>query len=176
MKYVSIYNSPIGILEITTDDDSVISVYLLRGENEEKTCEKRFGENDCIIECKKQLEEYFDGKLQKFELNIDIEKLEGTDFQKRVWKELLNIPYGKAWTYIDVARKIGNEKAVRAVANAIGKNPILIIVPCHRVIGSNGTLTGFGAGIENKAKLLTLEKIIWKENRKSLLKGKENEK
>lgn len=102
----------------------------------------------------KQLEEYFAGKRKTFNIKTNIE---GTPFQKDVWKILQTIPFGETWSYLKVARIMGDEKKVRAVANAIGKNPILIIVPCHRVIGSDGKLHGFSAGLDLKKQLLEVE-------------------
>ena len=97
---------------------------------------------------------YFSKKRKSFDIPI---KLEGTEFQKRVWDALIQIPYGKTCTYKDIAEKIGNPKACRAVGGANNKNPIMIIVPCHRVIGKNGDLVGYAGGIEVKQKLLDLE-------------------
>jgi len=102
----------------------------------------------------RQLEEYFAGRRRRFDLPLD---LRGTDFQKRCWQELLKIPYGETRSYADIARAIGNPSAVRAVGLANGQNPIAIMVPCHRVIGSDGSLTGYGGGLETKRKLLELE-------------------
>ena len=101
-----------------------------------------------------QMDEYFSGRRRRFDLPLDIR---GTDFQKRCWQELLKIPYGETRSYADIARAIGNPAAVRAVGLANGQNPIAIIVPCHRVIGSDGSLTGYGGGLETKRKLLELE-------------------
>ena len=105
-------------------------------------------------EITRQLRAYFDGRLKKFDVTL---VLLGTDFQVKVWQALGSIPYGETISYLELAKRIGNAKAVRAVGLANGANPIPIIVPCHRVIGSNGNLTGFGGGLENKAKLLALE-------------------
>lgn len=102
----------------------------------------------------RQLRAYFDGKLKEFDLPLT---LEGTEFQSRVWASLLTIPYGETISYAQLAQRIGNPKAVRAVGLANGSNPIPIIVPCHRVIGSDGSLTGFGGGLDTKKKLLALE-------------------
>ena len=102
-----------------------------------------------------ELEEYFTGNRKKFNLPLDIE---GSNFQKMVWKELLNIPYGETRTYSDIAWAVENPKAIRAVSSAIGKNPIAIVVPCHRVIGKNGKLNGYRGGLEMKQELLDLEK------------------
>lgn len=101
-----------------------------------------------------QLEEYFAGKRRTFDLQLDIQ---GTEFQKRVWAQLQKIPYGKTYSYSDVARRIENPKAMRAVGSANGKNPVCIIIPCHRVIAADGTLGGFGGGLDIKEKLLNLE-------------------
>jgi methylated-DNA-[protein]-cysteine S-methyltransferase len=101
-----------------------------------------------------QLRAYFEGKLKEFDLPLT---LEGTEFQRRVWTSLLTIPYGETISYAELAQRIGKPKAVRAVGLANGSNPIPIIIPCHRVIGSNGSLTGFGGGLPTKRKLLALE-------------------
>lgn len=104
-----------------------------------------------------QLDEYFNGSRHTFDIPTNPC---GTDFQKKVWKELLNVPYGKTATYGDIARFIGMPKATRAVANAIGRNPISIFIPCHRIIGSNHSLTGYAGGIATKKRLLDLESGI----------------
>ncbi|WP_141876484.1 methylated-DNA--[protein]-cysteine S-methyltransferase [Gramella sp. Hel_I_59] len=101
-----------------------------------------------------QLQEYFLGKRQNFELKLNPK---GTDFQKKVWEELRNIPYGTTVSYLELSRNFGDEKAIRAVASANGKNPLWIVVPCHRVIGSDGSLTGYAGGLHRKKWLLDLE-------------------
>ena len=106
---------------------------------------------------KKQLEQYFAGQRQQFDLPLDFQ---GTDFQQQVWQALLTIPYGEKRSYKDIAVQIGNEKAVRAVGAANGRNPISIIAPCHRVIGSSGALVGFAGGLDKKQILLSLEQQI----------------
>ena len=103
----------------------------------------------------RQITEYLSGKRQKFDLPL---KITGSDFQKKVYSALLGIPYGKTASYGEIAAKTGNPKAARAVGGACNKNPILLAVPCHRVVGASGSLTGFAAGIEIKKKLLELEK------------------
>jgi len=113
------------------------------------------GENTHFYTLEKQLREYFKGERKSFDIPLD---LVGTEFQKQVWYSLLEIPYGCTTTYAKQAEAVGKPSAVRAVANANGKNKISIILPCHRVIGTNGTLTGYGGGIERKKKLLELEK------------------
>jgi methylated-DNA-[protein]-cysteine S-methyltransferase len=107
-----------------------------------------------LCETKRQLDEYFAGKRRNFELPLEFR---GTEFQRRVWAALLTIPYGETRTYRQIAEQIGNPLAVRAVGAANGRNPIAIVAPCHRVIGSSGDLTGFGGGLEAKARLLSLE-------------------
>ncbi len=107
-----------------------------------------------LAETEKQLNEYFAGKRKNFELTFDVD---GTDFQKQVWKALAKIPYGKTCSYRDIAKKIKNEKAVRAVGTANGRNPLSIIVPCHRVIAADGTLGGYAGGLQKKKLLLSLE-------------------
>lgn len=107
-----------------------------------------------LLETERQLNDYFAGKRKAFSVPFDFV---GTTFQKRVWEALMTIPFGKTPSYGEIARQIGRPEAARAVGAAIGRNPISIIVPCHRVIGSNGKLTGFAGGLETKASLLKLE-------------------
>ncbi|MCW8954810.1 MAG: methylated-DNA--[protein]-cysteine S-methyltransferase [Sulfurimonas sp.] len=111
-------------------------------------------DSEVLKETRKQLDEYFSSKRKKFELPL---LMLGTKFQKSVWKGLLKIPYGQTASYLELSRAIGNEKAVRAVANANGANAIGIIIPCHRIIGSDGSLTGYAGGLPFKKKLLDLE-------------------
>ncbi|MDA0766297.1 MAG: methylated-DNA--[protein]-cysteine S-methyltransferase [Verrucomicrobia bacterium] len=110
--------------------------------------------NGHLAAAEKQLREYFAGKRTRFDLPFDVA---GTDFQKRVWAELSRIPFGVTRSYGEIAARIGNPKSVRAVGLANGANPLSVIVPCHRVIGANGSLTGFGGGLELKRRLLVLE-------------------
>lgn len=145
------FKSPIGILEIQTNDNALLSVTIA------KERKKVSGTIPFIMsETYRQLKEYFEGSRIDFNLRIH---LEGTDFQKRVWNELLNIPYGEIETYKGIAEKVGNIKASRAVGNANNKNKLLIIVPCHRVIGSNGKLIGYREGTCNKEWLLSHERL-----------------
>jgi methylated-DNA-[protein]-cysteine S-methyltransferase len=106
---------------------------------------------------KRQLEAYFSGNLRDFNIPTHIE---GTEFQRRVWKELLQIPYGQAISYLELARRLGDEKCIRAAARANGANPISILIPCHRVIGSDGSLVGYGGGLDMKEFLLRLEGVL----------------
>lgn len=109
-----------------------------------------------------QLEAYFKGNLRTF--NVPLAP-EGTDFQIRVWKELQHIPYGKTLSYLELSRRLGDEKAIRAVGRANGANPIAILIPCHRVIGVDGSLTGYAGGLERKRALLEREGVLHKEER-----------
>lgn len=148
-RYKGYHNSPIGILEIVCSEDRLISIMFV---------DKETQPNDSNLMLKKiitQLEQYFNGSRREFNIKISFE---GTEFQKQVWNQLLNIPYGETTSYKDVAEKIENAKAVRAVGNANNKNKIPIIVPCHRVIGSNGKLTGYAGGLDKKQWLLNHEK------------------
>ena len=111
-------------------------------------------DNPTLANVESQLVEYFAGKRTHFELDLEFE---GTDFQKKVWQALLTIPFGETRSYAQIASQIGNEKAVRAVGAANGKNPISIVAPCHRVIGTSGALTGFAGGLKAKATLLAIE-------------------
>ena len=142
------YSSPVGILKITSDGSAVknIEITEVAGENR----------GDAVTaEAVKQLREYFSGRRTEFDFPIDPD---GTDFQKAVWNVLIKIPYGQALSYGEVARLAGNGKACRAVGNAVGRNPVLIAIPCHRVKAANG-LGGFSAGIEVKKFLIKKENI-----------------
>ena len=148
------YNSIIGNIYISADDNNLLGLsYNIRN------TPSQYRQNDIIRLTVEQLNEYFLGKRKIFNLPINIQ---GTEFQKTVWKELNKIPYGETRTYKEIAQFIGKENAQRAVGNANNKNPIAIIIPCHRVIGSNGTLTGYAGGINKKKFLLNLEKNFTK--------------
>ena len=145
------YDTEIGTIKISEKEGKVIGL-VFSDSKKENEIEK---ETDSIIKTYMQLKEYLSGKRKNF--GIEIEMI-GTEFQKKVWKELLNIPYGETRSYKDIATAIGNKKACRAVGNANNKNPIAIIVPCHRVVGINGSMTGYAGGIDIKEKLLKIEK------------------
>ena len=147
--YSSFMDSPIGPLRLTTDDDAVHEVLFC---NEIGNSDKNLP--DIMIELAKQLKAYFEDTLQDFDLQLNPQ---GTVFQKRVWKELENIPFGKNRSYLDMANKLGDPKVIRAAASTNGKNPISIIIPCHRVIGKNGSLTGYASGLHRKKWLLDHE-------------------
>jgi len=153
-----IMNSPVGKLKLVASDKGLVAVLW---ENDEPM-RVRLGEqaererHPILVQAERQLGEYFAGKRRSFSVPID---LRGTPFQRNVWDALLAIPFGETRTYGDLARQLGNAQASRAVGAATGKNPISIIVPCHRVIGSTGNLTGFAGGLETKERLLTLEGV-----------------
>ena len=142
-------NTPLGIAELTGDENGLQSVKVLdHDDNVSKIIPRE------LVDAAEQLHDYFNGKLQVFDLKINPQ---GTDFQKKVLLELSNIPFGTTSSYLELSKKLGDEKAIRAVAAANGKNPLWIIVPCHRVIGSDGSLTGYAGGLERKKWLLEHE-------------------
>ncbi len=140
--------SPIGIIEISGSDEGIRSIVFLDSETETTHVPV------CLLECVNQLNDYFEGKRKHFDLKLDPR---GTEFQLKVWEKLQQIPFGKTISYLELARMTGRETNTRAVGNANGKNMINIVVPCHRVIGSNGKLTGYGGGLWRKEILLKLE-------------------
>jgi methylated-DNA-[protein]-cysteine S-methyltransferase len=150
--YRACYPSEIGPLEVVGNQKGILTITFV---------EKEFTPDRalpaCIKECLRQLDEYFKGKRQKFRVPL---LLDGTDFQKAVWRQLQKIPFGQTVSYGEVARAIGNPRAFRAVGNANNKNDIPIIIPCHRVIGHDGKLVGFGSGIWRKEWLLDHEKSL----------------
>lgn len=158
--------SPVGTLTIVATVEGLHAV-LWDNDRENPNCEKiirnlhRSKDEKVIIKTKKQLTEYFQGKRSVFDLPLI---LNGTDFQIKAWKQLLTIPYSQTVTYGEQAEKIGNKNKARAVGLANGMNPISIIIPCHRVIGNNGKLVGFGGGLDRKAYLLAFEKTTGKKS------------
>ncbi|MEO5668769.1 MAG: methylated-DNA--[protein]-cysteine S-methyltransferase [Bdellovibrionota bacterium] len=156
--YFKDIKTPVGMLKLVAHDKGIVALLW----EKEKLGRVKLGElknsskHSVLLEGEKQLKEYFAGKRTRFDLPLDPI---GTDFQKKVWKALRKIPFGKTQSYGELAKKIDSPKASRAVGAANGRNPISIIVPCHRVIGMNGTLTGFAGGLNVKATLLNLEGI-----------------
>jgi len=138
---------PTGEIWIAEEKGSICEVY-------REKIEAEISETPLIKKTAAQLEEYFAGKRKAFDLPLNPQ---GTEFQKKVWKALQEIPYGKTVSYKDIAEKIGSPKASRAVGGANNKNPISIIIPCHRVIGANGALVGYAGGLDMKRELLELE-------------------
>lgn len=146
----TIVDSPIGPLEIQASDSGVTRIHFLRA----KKSSKKNSTHPVLQECQKQLKEYFAGKRTRFDLPLD---LNGTEFQKKVWRGLGKIPHGKTISYGELAKRIGNPKACRAVGGANNKNPVPLLVPCHRVIGKNGDLVGFAGRLDIKKWLIAHE-------------------
>lgn len=156
--YSKMIASPIGGLKLVASDKGLAAI-LWEKDNPKRVRLNIVGEDDdhpVLLEAERQLGEYFVGRRTAFDLKLDFV---GTKFQKSVWAELLKIPFGQTKSYGQIARILGNPKAMRAVGAANGKNPIAIIAPCHRVIGASGALTGFAGGLKAKAHLLTLEGV-----------------
>lgn len=148
MEHQSSLASPLGFLILKSDGQSITGISF--SENDIP------GQNSCEVleKCKEQLANYFSGKTIAFDIPLHPE---GTEFQQNVWNELLKIPYGETITYLELAVRLGDPKAVRAVGTANGRNPIAVIIPCHRVIGAGNKLTGYAGGIWRKKILLELE-------------------
>jgi len=143
------FDSPLGTIKVKGDVAGVQEVLFVKSALEiENTVPS------CLVPCVEQLQQYFAGKRHTFDFKMNPQ---GTDFQKMIWVLLKNLPFGSTISYLKLARLYGNTKAVRAVAAAVGKNPILVAIPCHRVIGSDGTLVGYSGGLERKESLLELE-------------------
>lgn len=155
MPYTYHYSSPIGILEMKEENGYIIGVRLLTEKEESAKMEFQLPATPLLQQAHTQLTEYFAGERTTFTLPIKYPY--GTPFQHSVWNALRDIPYGETRSYEDIAVAIGNPKAVRAIGQANTRNPILLLVPCHRVINKNGTIGGFGCGVEVKKKLLQLE-------------------
>src|SRR5262245_28251824 len=162
--FYSTINTPISKLFIISSGEAITGLYMITRERRPMK-EPNWRRADKLFEeAQNQLLAYFAGELMEFDLLLDPK---GTLFQQSVWKELNKIPYGTTTTYGELARKIGNPNASRAVGAANGSNPISIIIPCHRVIGSNHHLTGYGGGIERKRALLDLEASVIDRHRES---------
>ncbi|GGE64013.1 methylated-DNA--[protein]-cysteine S-methyltransferase [Priestia taiwanensis] len=163
MQHMVDYLSPVGMIEITGTEDAICSIMF----SEREEIEHRVQENtpSVVQDCYHQLIEYFNGARKVFTFPI---WNAGTPFQKNVWSALTSISFGETATYKEIAVAIGNEKSIRAVGNANGKNKLNIVVPCHRIIGSNGKLTGYGGGLWRKEWLLQHENVLTnKENNKN---------
>lgn len=147
----AVIKTPLGFAKFTGDENGLASISVL--DDEKPTAVIPEVLEDAVY----QLQEYFEGSRQTFQLTL---RPTGTDFQKRVWDALLNIPYGKTTSYLELSKKLGDVKAIRAVAAANGRNPLWIVVPCHRVIGSNGDLVGYAGGLHRKKWLLEHESPV----------------
>jgi methylated-DNA-[protein]-cysteine S-methyltransferase len=157
-KYFTHFDSPLGTMLAIATDDAITDLHIVSGKYVPKLG------NDCIdspklpvfLQLRRELSDYFAGKRKSFDVKL---APEGTEFQKAAWMALTKIPYGQTRTYGEQAAAIGRPKAVRAIGAANGRNPIGVVVPCHRVIGANGTLTGYAGGLDKKEFLLKLEGI-----------------
>jgi len=154
MRYAQI-ESPLGPLLLAADDAGLRQILFVKGRQSAQPESSWEGDRSLLKETIRQLHAYFAGELENFDLQL---APEGTPFQLGVWRSLCDIPYGETISYGELAGRIGNPKASRAVGLANGSNPIPIVIPCHRVIGSNGKLTGYGGGLPIKEKLLALER------------------
>ncbi|MER5383840.1 methylated-DNA--[protein]-cysteine S-methyltransferase [Streptomyces sp. NPDC002688] len=154
MKQHMVIDSPYGPLTLVADDGVLCGLYMVGQRH--RPSEESFGERDDTLfdEVTEQLHAYFEGELKEFTLEL---RMAGTPFQRSVWDQLRQIPYGEIRSYGELAQALGNMGASRAVGLANGKNPIGIIVPCHRVVGANGSLTGYGGGMDRKKRLLDFE-------------------
>jgi methylated-DNA-[protein]-cysteine S-methyltransferase len=155
MKHHTVIDSPYGPLTLVADEDGALcGLYMV--DQRHRPPEENFGTPDDTLftEATAQLQAYFAGELKEFTIQL---RLHGTPFQQAVWDQLRRIPYGETRSYGDLADALGNPGASRAVGLANGKNPIGIIVPCHRVVGANGSLTGYGGGLDRKQRLLDFE-------------------
>ncbi|MEU8946472.1 methylated-DNA--[protein]-cysteine S-methyltransferase [Streptomyces sp. NPDC048489] len=155
MKRHTVTDSPYGPLTLVADDDLLCGLYMA-GQRHRPPQEDFGARDDTLLpEVKRQLTAYFAGDLKEFDLPM---RLAGTPFQRSVWEQLARIPYGEIRSYGELADALGNPKASRAVGLANGRNPVGIIVPCHRVVGADGSLTGYGGGLDRKRRLLDFER------------------
>ncbi len=152
------YDSAVGMLEIIGTTEVIKEINFVDADQLNKS--DQTDTTPIIEQCIQQLGEYFKGERKEFSLTLDPD---GTEFQRSVWQYLLNIPFGQTASYLDVAKGIGNEKAVRAVGAANGQNPLVVVVPCHRIIGSNGKLVGYSGGMWRKKWLLKHEGLLQEE-------------
>jgi methylated-DNA-[protein]-cysteine S-methyltransferase len=150
--YYTYYESPVGLLKIGGTEHYIAEVTFI--DNQDEMVHGEPGISDIIHQCTEELIEYFSGRRKSFSVPVN---QEGTDFQKKVWSELLEIPFGKTVSYLDIAKRLGDPKVIRAAASANGRNKIAIIIPCHRVIGSDKSLTGYSGGLWRKKWLLQHE-------------------
>ncbi|WP_373929896.1 methylated-DNA--[protein]-cysteine S-methyltransferase [Vibrio cyclitrophicus] len=158
--YKMLYNAPIGKMVIISNGDAIIEIDHLNTEPEQTE-----NPDSLCLETARQLDEYFAGQRTSFDLPLEPK---GTDFQRKAWVALTSIPYGETISYGEQAKRMDNPKAVRAVGGANGKNPFSIVVPCHRVIGANGTLTGYTGGMNRKEWLLSFELKMVNSERKMI--------
>lgn len=155
MRSHTVVDSPVGPLTLVDDDDALAGLYL--HEHKHRPAAASFGPRDDRLQpaLREQLDAYFRGELRDFDVRLS---LAGTPFQQQVWSALAGVSYGTTCTYADLAAAVGRPTAVRAVGAANGRNPVCLVLPCHRVVGSGGSLTGYAGGVERKAFLLDLER------------------
>ena len=153
-KHTAHIQTPLGIAKVVSDEVGIHEISVL---DEEINIDNSENIPQILKDCIHQLAEYFEGKRTTFNLNLTPK---GTDFQQKVWDELNRIPFGKTCSYLELSKKLGDVKAIRAVASANGKNPLWIVTPCHRVIGSDGSLTGYAGGLWRKKWLLEHESPV----------------
>lgn len=149
MRFKKYIDTPIGLLEVLTSEDALLAVTFVEEKAEDSPDAPAILENACA-----QLKEYFAGERQSFDLPL---LPDGTEFQKEVWNALLQVPFGRTSTYKKQSQSLGKPKAIRAVGTANGKNPIAVVIPCHRIVGSDGSLTGYASGLSRKDWLLKHE-------------------
>lgn len=154
--YYDRFDSPIGALTVAADDNGVRHILFPENRHDAKGREQWQRDPEAVAEPRRQLLEYLQGKRRRFDLIL---APAGTDFQLDVWQMLAQIPFGATWSYKELAERLGRPTATRAVGAANGRNPLPIVLPCHRVIGNNGALTGFGGGLPTKVALLKLEGV-----------------
>lgn len=151
--YRSFFESPLGLVEVRANDAGLLAVLF----RDREPADKAILPNAVTDLAEKELREYFEGRRRTFTVPLDPQ---GTPFQKQVWEQLLTVPYGKTASYLDISKNLGDPNLTRAVGAANGKNPISILVPCHRIIGTDGSLTGYAGGMHRKKALLMLEGVI----------------
>ena len=156
MNHLTI-SSPLGDLLAFAGDDGLNGLYFTTQRNVPDTAHSTTAPRHPVLQqTQRELDEYFSGRRRQFSIPL---AAKGTPFQQRVWAMLRALDYGQTLTYLQLAQQLGNERAVRAAAQGVARNPLIIVVPCHRIIGSNGSLTGFAAGVERKLALLQLEGV-----------------
>ena len=151
----ALYDSPLGPLTLVAHDGAVAGLYMT--EHRHMPVVEGPRDDTVLPDLQEQLTAYFAGRLDTFDVRLAVT---GTPFQQRVWAALAEIPYGQTWSYSELAEHVGTPRAVRAVGLANGKNPVSIVVPCHRVVGKGGSLTGYGGGLTRKQQLLDLERAV----------------
>jgi methylated-DNA-[protein]-cysteine S-methyltransferase len=156
MTYYDLIESPIGQLLLTSDGNNLTGIYMENHKGGRSIASDWCRDSNRFDAAREQLGDYFSGKRSSFELPVAFEG--GTEFQQAIWAELLAIPFGKTVSYGELARKIGAPKSSRAVGTAVGRNPISVVVPCHRVVGAGGAITGYAGGVARKRQLLELER------------------